>query len=100
MNGSIPLRPWRMGLLVFSLYAGLASAEAGRGELLYSTYCDACHTQRVHWRDKKVAKDWTSLVAEVRRWQAASKLGWSGDEVEAVARYLNVVYYRYPLPEK
>ena len=100
MNGLTLIRQWTMSLLVFSLYAGVATAQSDRGELLYSTYCDSCHTQRVHWREKKVAKDWTSLVAEVRRWQASSKLGWSRGEVEAVARYLNVLHYRYPLPEK
>jgi hypothetical protein len=94
------IRPWRISLLVFALYGGVATAQSGRGELLYSTYCGSCHTQQVHWRDKKVATDWTSLVAEVRRWQVNAKLDWSRDDVEAVARYLNALYYHYPTPER
>lgn len=94
------IRQWRISLLVFALYGGLAAAQPGRGELLYSTYCDGCHTEKLHWRAKKVATNWTSLVAEVRRWQASAKLEWNRDDVEAVARYLNVLYYHYPLPEE
>jgi mono/diheme cytochrome c family protein len=94
------IRQWRRSLLVFALYGGLAAAQSGRGELLYSTYCEGCHTKQVHWREKKLATDWTSLVAEVRRWQANDKLGWNRDDVEAVARYLNAIHYRYPLSER
>ena len=94
------IRPWRISLLMFALYGGLAAAQSGRGELLYSTYCDGCHTEQVHWREKKLATNWTILVAEVRRWQAIAKLEWSRDDVEAVARYLNALHYHYPLPER
>ena len=66
------------------------------GELLYSTYCVGCHTTQVHWRDKTLAKDWTSLKAQVLRWQRNVGLGWSDDDVAAVARYLNDLYYRFP----
>lgn len=68
----------------------------GRGELLYSTHCITCHTTEMHWRDKKAAIDWTSLMFQVRRWQDASGLGWSESDVEAVSRYLNERFYRYP----
>lgn len=72
---------------------------ASRGELLYSTHCIACHTTQVHWRDKKRARDWASLQAEVNNWQKLSGLGWNEDDVVAVARYLNARCYHYPAPE-
>ena len=94
------IRPRGISLVVLlALYGGLAAAQSGRGELLYSTYCDACHTEQVHWREKKVATNWASLVAEVRRWQANAKLECSRDDIEAVARYLNALHYHYPLPQ-
>jgi mono/diheme cytochrome c family protein len=93
-------RQWGLCLLLFAVSGGVAAAESGRGELLYSTYCDSCHTEKVHWREKKSATNWTSLVAEVRRWQSNAKLEWSRDDVEAVARYLNTLHYHYPLPER
>jgi mono/diheme cytochrome c family protein len=81
--------------------AALAASSAGaqdesRGALLYSTHCEQCHTAQVHWRDRKVAKDWPGLVVEVRRWQANAALGWGDDDVLAVARYLNRTFYRFP----
>lgn len=90
-------------LLVFSANFAVADErpvpEAGRGELLYSTHCVACHDTQVHWRDKKLVRDWRSLQAEVRRWQGISALRWSDDDIAVVARYLNALHYRYPAPE-
>ena len=73
-----------------------ASAQAeSRGELLYATHCIACHTAQVHWRDQKLATDWNSLKAQVRRWQAAAQLGWSDDDIVEVTSYLNQRFYRF-----
>ncbi len=74
-----------------------AQAKLGetRGELLYSTHCSACHSDQVHWREKKLATDWNSLIVEVRRWQANIGLVWSEKEIEDTARYLNTAYYRF-----
>jgi mono/diheme cytochrome c family protein len=72
------------------------SGDASRGELLYTTYCIACHNVKIHWRDKKDARDWTSLNSEVNRWQGISGLAWSDDDIAEVARYLNILYYHYP----
>ncbi len=99
-------RHLKIGLLVFAMCGGLAIcdgyaiAQPGRGELMYSTYCIACHAEQVHWREKKLVTDWSSLVAEVRRWQLNGNLEWSSDDIDVVARYLNAVHYRYPMPDK
>ena len=66
------------------------------GELLYSTHCIACHTTQMHWREKKLATDWNTLVAQIQRWQANTGLGWKEEEVTSVARYLNDSFYQYP----
>ena len=66
-----------------------------RGELLYSTHCISCHTSEMHWRDKKVAVDWTSLRFQVRRWQGNAGLSWSEADIRDVTRYLNESIYRY-----
>ena len=97
---------WKSMLIVLSVLSGnlvqadtLPIRNASRGELLYETHCIACHSAQVHWRDKKLAKDWKSLQAEVDRWQRFSNLGWGVDDVAAVARYLNALHYRYATPE-
>jgi len=79
--------------------AGAAAQGApvpGRGELLYDTHCRACHTEQLHWRDKRAAVDWRRLKQEVQRWQAAARLSWSDDDVVAVARHLNDTVYHLP----
>lgn len=70
-----------------------------RGQLLYATHCIACHNTQVHWRANKRATDWASLQAWVRHWQAVQALGWSQTDIDDVARYLNILYYRYPTPD-
>ena len=94
------------GLRRVSLFACsvLASALAAlgapvqaqsRGELLYATHCIACHTSQMHWRDRKLATDWTTLEQQVRRWQAIALLRWSDDDIVEVTRYLNQSFYRF-----
>lgn len=90
-------------VLCFALLAascGAAGAQSAvsptRGELLYSTNCISCHTTEVHWRDGRKATDWSSLKAQVRRWQGNAGLKWSDADIEEVARYLNESIYRYP----
>jgi mono/diheme cytochrome c family protein len=67
-----------------------------RGELLYTTHCIACHSTQMHWRDQRLATDWASLQAQVRRWQGVAKLGWTEDDILEVTRHLNDRIYRYP----
>jgi mono/diheme cytochrome c family protein len=76
--------------------------EKSRGELLYSTHCIACHTTHVHWREQRLAQDWASLKKQVGRWQSNTALGWSDEDIEAVSKYLNALYYHFPgeVPEK
>jgi mono/diheme cytochrome c family protein len=79
-------------------WAPVSAQTPGRGELLYANHCGACHGVQMHWRNKKLATDWNTLLAQVRRWQDAARLDWSDADIEAVARYLNAGIYRYPEP--
>ena len=89
-------------ILLVAITEGRAAPlqSASRGEMLYSTHCIACHNTQVHWRDKRLAKDWATLQAEVQHWQKFTNLGWSSEDVTIVAQYLNTLYYRYPVEEK
>ena len=77
--------------------SALADSETNemRGELLYVTSCDACHTSSIHWREKKLATDWKSLRTQVVRWQIIAKASWSAQDVEDVTSYLNKRFYHY-----
>jgi mono/diheme cytochrome c family protein len=104
LTGNDMLRRSMLAVL-FALFGNLADAnaqpmrDATRGELLYSTHCIFCHSAQVHWREKKLVTDWTSLQSQVRHWQGVSGLGWSNEDIAEVARYLNALHYRYPTPD-
>ena len=72
--------------------------DATTGRMLYFDHCQGCHEREIHWRDRRLVRDWTGLVAEVRRWQRNSGLAWSEAEILAVARHLNDTHYRLPGP--
>lgn len=79
---------------LLALACNAASAQA-RGYMLYSQHCIECHTEQVHWRDARLARDWKSLNAQVRRWQAVAQLNWSEEDIQNVTRYLNTRYYDF-----
>ena len=98
-------RARRLALLAWLAVAGpLVHAQAvpapGRGQLLYETHCISCHSTQMHWRNEKRAKDWASLVVQVRRWQGTAGLQWSDADINAVARHLNETIYRYPREQR
>ncbi|MFA6922163.1 MAG: hypothetical protein WC216_09990 [Gallionella sp.] len=93
---SIRMLAW---CLLCGMY-GSAYAQPGesRGALLYATHCNACHNTEIHWRNKRLATDWESLVVQVQRWQGSINLYWRDEEIADVAHHLNVLYYSFPEP--
>ena len=92
---------WIFAVLLVCLgFPAVASAQpeinASRGELLYAKHCVSCHDAKIHWRDRRVAKDMTGLNVQVRRWQGIAGLKWSDADIAEVARYLNTLHYHYP----
>jgi mono/diheme cytochrome c family protein len=72
-----------------------AQTEApGRGALLYNTHCIECHSTQMHWREQRLARDWPSLKAQVRRFQGVAGLAWDDEDIAAVARHHNDTIYR------
>lgn len=69
-----------------------------RGQMLYATHCIECHNSQVHWRARQQARDWSTLRAEVYRWQAVGVLGWSDADIDEVTRHLNDTIYQFPQP--
>jgi cytochrome c2 len=96
------MHPFHTMLLLLAATAVLPAAaqpaDAARGQLLYSTHCIECHTTQMHWREQKKARDWPTLIAQVRRWQAEARLQWSEQDINDVARHLNDTIYGFPPP--
>lgn len=90
-------------LLLLPLLAPLAalaqSPDAARGRQLYENHCIECHTVQMHWRTLRLARDWDTLRAQVLRWQAEARLGWSQEDIDAVAGHLNDTIYAFPRPQ-
>ena len=82
--------------LVVAASAHAQDAGASRGQLLYGNHCVQCHTTQMHWRDQRLARDWRTLKAQVRRFQGIAALNWSDEDVDAVTHYLNDTIYRFP----
>jgi hypothetical protein len=93
------LLSWLLFMAV-ALPAAAQPADGSRGQLLYSNHCVECHTTQMHWRAQRQARDWDSLTAQVRRWQAEARLQWTEQDVNAVARHLNDTIYHLPRPEQ
>lgn len=70
-------------------------ADEKEGRLLYETYCISCHTTQIHWREKRLAKDWITLKGQVDRWQLTIGQSWSRQQIDDVARYLNRQFYKF-----
>jgi mono/diheme cytochrome c family protein len=96
-----------LGTLLIALSLSAASTSNAQkepktdgGALLYQTYCIACHTKQIHWRDRKLAADWSTLRQQVNRWQVNGGLQWTDDQIDEVARYLNDAIYHFPEPRQ
>ena len=90
-----------IGLIVFILSVNPVFAqrsvgpELSRAALLYENHCKLCHSQQIHWRDKKVANNWQNLIYQVDFWQHVSGLDWTKADIKEVSRYLNSQFYHY-----
>jgi len=74
------------------------AGDAKRGEGLYSQKCHECHSESVHGRMNRAARDFGAIREWVRHWSETLATGWGTDEVEDVTTYLNAAYYHFPPP--
>lgn len=99
MNRLFPLGLAAPVVAAAALAAGPAvGADYTRGRALYENRCNDCHSESVHGREKRVAKDFDEVRGWVERWNRTLRAGWGEGEVNDVAVYLNATYYSYPCP--
>lgn len=78
----------------------VSGADAQRGAALYESRCGSCHSESVHGRQKRVAKDFTEVRGWVSRWNENLGLRWGDEEIDDVSVYLNNTYYRFSCPPR
>ena len=90
----LPARlPLALTLIVCS--HAVAAADPERGQGLYENHCTGCHTSVAHERASRKAYSPESLLGWVERWSRHLELGWSTDDHEDVAAYLEGRFYRF-----
>lgn len=99
-NGAMRTAIAFIAVSLSGLSVAQAPADAERGKILYEARCSACHASSVHNRDSRKAKSYDGLRAQVLRWSAEAGKGWTADEIDAVALYLNRLYYQFPCPQQ
>ncbi|HSN20717.1 MAG TPA: hypothetical protein VLS49_08570 [Usitatibacter sp.] len=86
-------------LAAFTVALALAAPayvpDAARGRSLYELRCGECHSESVHGRPHRVARDIDEVRVWVRRWSDHLHLGWRDEEVADVAAYLDATYYKF-----
>jgi mono/diheme cytochrome c family protein len=85
-------------LAAIALALPAPAAEIARGQALYDARCGGCHTESVHGRLKRQATDFDAVRGWVVRWNTNLKLQWDRDQVDDVAAYLNLTYYKFACP--
>lgn len=87
-----------LGMLAGGGPALAAPADAAQGQALYETRCGGCHDRSVHARRVRSARSFAEVRAWVVNWNRQTGALWRDDEIDAVTRYLNERYYRFPCP--
>lgn len=72
------------------------AADPGRGEGLYENHCTGCHDSVAHERENRKAGSPDELRAWVTQWSQHLELGWSAEDRDDVAAWLNGRFYRFP----
>ncbi|MFM9968041.1 MAG: hypothetical protein ACKVQK_06540 [Burkholderiales bacterium] len=85
-----------LAVIANSVAAQTVAQGAANGRVMYETYCGDCHYERIHQRDRARSKVSTlaDLRAQITRWSAQTKRGYSPQELADIAEYLNQSYYR------
>lgn len=95
----------RSHALLFVAIACLAEAPAlgadtSEGRALYESRCDACHDKSVHNRAARKSRNIDEVRRWVERWNAELGGAWKDPEIDAVTRYLNQRFYKFPCPPR
>lgn len=74
----------------------VAATPAEDGKALHDAHCLSCHGTGVYTRSDRRIDSRAGLKAQVKRCaRGPAEVDWSGQEVEAVTRYLDNAFYQF-----
>ena len=75
----------------------VSAQDAERGRVLYETFCQTCHYERVHERppERSKVKSETDLRKEAARWAERTRMRFTPQDVDDVAAYLDRSHYKF-----
>jgi mono/diheme cytochrome c family protein len=82
-----------IALMVFTSGHSFAQ-DFDPGRALYENHCQQCHAGWVHTREGRKVTRLDDLHARVGAWSVHAGLHWTGEEIEAVTRYVNRRFYQ------
>lgn len=96
------VRSHALSLVAVACFAGAPAlaADTPDGRALYESRCDVCHDKSVHNRAARKSRNIDELRRWVVRWNAELGGAWKDPEIDAVTRYLNQRYYKFPCPAR
>jgi mono/diheme cytochrome c family protein len=84
------------GVLALQLLCTPAHVEAfDRGRALYENHCMECHESWAHAREGRRVNSKNALRQRVAGWSMHIGLGWSDEEIDDVADYLDRNFYHF-----
>jgi len=94
--GLKPLRKWIVVLgCLGPLVSAQLMADTQRGAALYENHCQACHTDAIHQRNNSKVENRSALLAWITAWSTHAGLNWNKEDIEDVAGFMNLTYYRF-----
>ena len=82
-------------LLLAALMLINIPAFAAEPEDLVNRDCTRCHGSELYTRENRTVEFLADLELQVERCNINTKAGWSDDEADEVAEYLNEKYYHF-----
>jgi hypothetical protein len=87
----------------FIVIAGIAcilsspvmAADAAKGKILHDAKCFGCHDTHQYTRKNRIIHTFEDLQGRVEFCDAASKAGFSPEDIEDVVAYLNKEFYKF-----
>lgn len=96
--------PCRIALALALIACGHAplafGADTSQGRALYESRCDVCHDKSVHNRAARKSRNLGEVRQWVSRWNSELGGAWKDEEIDAVTRYLNERFYKFPCPAR